>query len=762
MICKFFRGGRTYAGAKSAVAYLLNERVKEGTAKVLEGNPHTTLAIIKNISRKWKFSSGVMSFEELLDDKTKKEIIEEFKKTFFAGLEEEQYNILVVEHNDKGRTELHFIIPRTELRTGKAFNPFWHKRDFRKKDLFQDYINAKYGLTSPHIAQKQELIKQPNPNWKKNELQSWIDKFVIENIEQGLIKNSEDVKYFLEQAGFTITRWGKDFIGLEYEGKRLRMKGAIYGKNFKGLTELARAAEARERAHIPTAPEEFRELERKLNEIVERQAIANRKRYKQEDRGELERGITRNRRNDVALQADNNLSLNSNPNSVAFRRNSGDMVRKNDLGEKILHTEQTGMGIQNKRKIRGLHSPNSPKRRVNDRIGEQIVRVIRAGEARERKREERISRYAKRTEQANREAKRITDTGISAVEGLERAIARRRRNTKDIRKLAENVRRAGKKIEEQLMQELEKFKKEVNIAEVAQLFGYYVDKEKSSRAVKQLRNDSTGDKIVVSRNEANGHYIYFSMRDEQDNGTIIDFLQRHTGKNLGQVRKYLRKWLKGQIEGKYEPISIQKSNADRNKIYRIWEKIANDKYFAGSWRAINSAVWEELMESDRVKITQEAIYFKLLDLDGLCGIEKRNFDGEKRIIQGSQKGLWSYGNLQKAKEIVIAESPLDALSYKILSGNEDIYVLATMGAIGNKQKEILRAVLERAREKEIVIATDNDQAGELLAQEIVEICKEVGAAKLYRATPEKGKDWNEELQIVSKRRSHSYDYEMSL
>jgi len=195
MICKFFKGGRTFGGAKSAVNYLLNERVEKGQAKVLFGNPNITLSVIKNIKNKWKFSSGVMSFEETLSDMEKKEIIEEFKRCFFAGLEDDQYNLLIVEHTDKGRTELHFLIPRVELTTGKAFNPYWHQKDFAKKDLFQDYINAKYNLTSPHIAQKQNLIKtkQPNKNWKKNELQEWIDKYITENVEQGLIQNADDV-----------------------------------------------------------------------------------------------------------------------------------------------------------------------------------------------------------------------------------------------------------------------------------------------------------------------------------------------------------------------------------------------------------------------------------------------------------------------------------------------------------------------------------------------------------------------------------------
>ena len=162
MICKFFKGGRTYRGVKSAIDYLLNERVNNGTAKVLIGNPDTTLKIIKQIKNKWKFSSGVMSFEETLSDTQKQQVIEEFKKTFFPGFDEDQYNLLIVEHSDKGRTELHFLMPRIELTTFKSFNPYWYKKDFTKKDLFQDFINAKFGFSSPHQKNKQNIMKLSN------------------------------------------------------------------------------------------------------------------------------------------------------------------------------------------------------------------------------------------------------------------------------------------------------------------------------------------------------------------------------------------------------------------------------------------------------------------------------------------------------------------------------------------------------------------------------------------------------------------------
>lgn len=50
------------------------------------------------------------------------------------------------------------------------------------------------------------------------------------------------------------------------------------------------------------------------------------------------------------------------------------------------------------------------------------------------------------------------------------------------------------------------------------------------------------DKIIIKRN-TNGHYVYFSCRVDDDNGTIIDFLQYRQRLSLGAVRKALRPWI---------------------------------------------------------------------------------------------------------------------------------------------------------------------------------------------------------------------------
>src|SRR5436190_7923745 len=57
-----------------------------------------------------------------------------------------------------------------------------------------------------------------------------------------------------------------------------------------------------------------------------------------------------------------------------------------------------------------------------------------------------------------------------------------------------------------------------------------------------MRHPATDDKIIIRRDVA-GHWTYFSVRDDRDNGSVIDFLQRRRSLTLAGVRKELRSWL---------------------------------------------------------------------------------------------------------------------------------------------------------------------------------------------------------------------------
>ena len=88
--------------------------------------------------------------------------------------------------------------------------------------------------------------------------------------------------------------------------------------------------------------------------------------------------------------------------------------------------------------------------------------------------------------------------------------------------------------------ELDAFKREIDLRQFAVSLGYEIDRRESWRGSTVLRRG--GDKIVVKRN-GNGHYVFFSVRDDRDNGTVIDLLQRRQNLSLGAVRQILRPWI---------------------------------------------------------------------------------------------------------------------------------------------------------------------------------------------------------------------------
>src|SRR6185295_17671558 len=93
---------------------------------------------------------------------------------------------------------------------------------------------------------------------------------------------------------------------------------------------------------------------------------------------------------------------------------------------------------------------------------------------------------------------------------------------------------------------LEMFKRAIDLSAYAASRGYQLDLKESSRRTRVMRLN--GDKIHISRGP-DGHWVYYSFRDLQDNGSIIEFVVRrdhpHATRGhfpLGRVRQELRRW----------------------------------------------------------------------------------------------------------------------------------------------------------------------------------------------------------------------------
>jgi hypothetical protein len=118
--------------------------------------------------------------------------------------------------------------------------------------------------------------------------------------------------------------------------------------------------------------------------------------------------------------------------------------------------------------------------------------------------------------------------------------------------------------------ELEEFKR-LDLRAYAASLGYTLDRQESWRGSAVMRN-AADDKIIIKR-ENDGHYVYFNVRDDADNGTIIDFALRRKCRSLGGIRKELRPWIGAVIENPAFRRHLEKGSADRGKVERALHRM---------------------------------------------------------------------------------------------------------------------------------------------------------------------------------------------
>ena len=97
--------------------------------------------------------------------------------------------------------------------------------------------------------------------------------------------------------------------------------------------------------------------------------------------------------------------------------------------------------------------------------------------------------------------------------------------------------------------ELDRFKR-VDLCAYAASRGYRLVRRETTRSGGSrgstasslpMRHLVTEDKVVV-RLDLDGHWTYFSIRDDCDNGTIIDFVLRRGASTMAHVREELLGW----------------------------------------------------------------------------------------------------------------------------------------------------------------------------------------------------------------------------
>ena len=159
MIVQFFSRGK--GRGAGPIDYLLGRQRDRPLATLLRGDADETEALINSSLYAKKYTSGCLSFEEgNIDDAQKQALMDSFETCLFAGLDFDQYNCLWVEHLDKGRLELNFVIPNIELTTGKRLQPYYHAADTKRVDAWRTIQNLTYGFSDPDDPFKRQLLSK--------------------------------------------------------------------------------------------------------------------------------------------------------------------------------------------------------------------------------------------------------------------------------------------------------------------------------------------------------------------------------------------------------------------------------------------------------------------------------------------------------------------------------------------------------------------------------------------------------------------------
>ena len=252
MIVKFHPRGR--GGGAGPVDYLLGkDRQREG-ASVLQGKPEEVRELIDASPYVKKYTSGVLSFAEAdLPPGQREKLMASFERVLMPGLDKDQYSILWVEHEDKGRLELNFLIPNTELLTGRRLQPYYDRADRPRIDAWQTIVNGRLGLHDPNAPENRRALVTPAGLPKtKQEAAEAITRGLLSLASSGELKSRQDVTEALEGAGFEVVRTTKSSISIADPdgGRNIRLKGAIYEQSFNAGEGL--------RAEIESAAADYR------------------------------------------------------------------------------------------------------------------------------------------------------------------------------------------------------------------------------------------------------------------------------------------------------------------------------------------------------------------------------------------------------------------------------------------------------------------------------------------------------------------------
>lgn len=305
------------------------------------------------------------------------------------------------------------------------------------------------------------------------------------------------------------------------------------------------------------------------------------------------------------------------------------------------------------------------------------------------------------------------------------------------------------------------FRNEISIIELALSVGYKLRK-KDGIKWPVLKDEISGDKIIIVNPQSISNQGYFNPQDLKDKGTLINFVKNR----LGSIFPYLNgKSEAGNINAvlyNYQCLPMPKKDLfkiDANNLvseysekeFHIPDGLSELKdptylYFRGiQSQTINKTLFKGKIFN--VKSNEyNNIGFPYYNAFGdTVGFELRNKQF-RHVIEGTDRsiGIWHSNLPQTLESVILTESPIDALSYHQLKGKKNTLYVSFGGSVTFGQLETVKSIIASANvspELKIISAVDNDEMGRIYTQKF----KETFSENIVEDFPGL-KDYNEDLK----------------
>ena len=485
MIIKIHSRGA--GSGRGPVDYLLGKDRDREDARLDRGDPEQMIQLIDSTNFAQKYTSGVLSFAERdLDEHQKEQIMDSFERALMPGMDKDQYSILWVQHQDKDRLELNFVVANVELQSGKRLQPYYDKADRPRLNAWKDLVNDHYKLHDPNDPLNKRELCTPNALPKhKQKASEIITDGLLSVAESGRIQNREDVIKTLESAGFEIARTTPKTISIKDPdgGKNIRLKGTIYEQDFRFGKELRADIEQASERYRASRGDRVQEARATLDRLVERKRASNEIRYPRAEQTpiadyvkNLEHRSHSHRDSAFADVGHPNLSEQENSSECrdygstepSYPRVSGQGGQYQARGLHRQEESQTPMrsSEQGRRELEQWQSNDSDGVLTDDRIRKALTRSLRTStgtataegsrftqdvreyQAGQSQREANLQRYLRNYEGNRPDPKRELEQISSASKQLELSSARLQDTKQSLDRAITGIRNASQQVKE--------------------------------------------------------------------------------------------------------------------------------------------------------------------------------------------------------------------------------------------------------------------------------------------------------------------------